>query len=316
MRIIFFSSSHRALPAFQLLHKNTEIVGVVSQPDRPIGRKQKLTETAIANYAKEQNIPLLKPETLDREAIDWIAEKKPEVLLLSYYGLLVPPELFNLTPSGILVTHPSLLPKWRWGSPVQATILSGEKETGVSLMKMDEKFDHGPVIAVEKTEVGPQDDQESLYTRLFTKGAELALKVLPEYLAGKITPQSQDHTKATFASHIKKEDGYIPPEYFSAALNGKAYQNEWVIRWMKDTDRTPFILSSTPENLERFVRAMSPWPGAFTKLTIQNQEKRLKILKAHCEEDKFVPDEVQLEGKTPVSWKQFVRTYPTSGVMQ
>lgn len=319
IKVIYFSSSHRALPGLELLHKNLEIVGVVSQPDRPIGRKAAVTPTAISAYAAQNNIPLLKPEKLDNEAVAWVADKNPDVILLAYYGLLIPPELFNLTPAGILVTHPSLLPLWRWGSPVQATLLSGEKETGVTLMKMDEKLDHGPIVAVEHDKVLDTDDQESLYTRLFTKGAGLAIKVLPDYLAGKVIPQAQDHSKATFAKHITREDGFIPPEYLTAATQGETLQGSpWKVRWMLDSSKKSYCLVPNAECLEGFVRAMYPWPGAWTTVVLSTQNtvhRRLKIVKAHLEElppnaQCLVPDLVQLEGKNPVSWKQFRQWQP------
>ena len=318
-KIVFFSSSHRALPALELLHKNLEVVGVVSQPDKPTGRKQELSPTAISLYAKSQNIPLLKPEKLDKTATAWIADKKPDVIILSYYGLWIPPELFNLTPAGILVTHPSLLPLWRWGSPVQATIISG-KETGVSIMKMDEKFDHGPILAAEKDEVKEDDDQETLYTRLFTKGAELTVKILPDYLAGKIIPQDQDHKKATFARHITKEDGFIPPDYLGKMLKGEKLNEKLEVRWMLNSSKEPLTFDVSPFIVERFIRAMFPWPNAWTEVQLGNRQqtignRRLKILKAHVEErvpnaQCLVPNLVQLQGKNPVSWKQFKEAYP------
>lgn len=317
IKVVYFSSSHRALPALEILNKNLDIVGVVSQPDRPIGRKRQLTPTAISEYTQKHNLPLLKPEKLNKDAVEWITNKKPDVLLLSYYGQWVPPKLFNLTTSGILVTHPSLLPKWRWGSPVQATIVSGEDKTGVTLMKMDEKFDHGPIVARELDEVRKDDDQESLYTRLFTKGAELALKVLPDYLAGKITPIEQDHSKATFASHIKKEDGFLPPKIIDLASQGVPLQaqDDLPIRFMRMSSRKGDVynMKPTPQNLERFIRAMTPWPGVWTNIQLVTSRKlrvtkRLKILKAHVEGEKLVLDDVQLEGKTPVSWNQLTRS--------
>ena len=319
-KIVFFSSSHRALPALELLRKNLEIVGVISQPDKLSGRKMKLTPTTISTYAQEQNLPLLKPEKLDADAIAWIAKKKPDVLLLSYYGLWIPPELFNLTPAGILVTHPSLLPKWRCGSPVQATILSGQEQTGVTLMKMDEQFDHGPTVAVEPDTVLDNDGQETLYTRLFTKGAELAIKVLPDYLNGRIKPIPQDLSKAAFARHITRKDGFISPQLLNAAMQGETSEGSpWKIRWMLDSNKRPFNLQPSTFALERFIRAMSPWPGAWSTVIVNSDSgkvtKRLKLLRSHrtrsdSEGGKLKLDEVQLEGKNPVSWKQFRQWQP------
>lgn len=317
IKIVYFSSSERALPGLELLHKNLEIAGIISQPDKPVGRKNILTPTAISQFAVSHNIPLLKPEKLDQEAIDWIKSKNPDVMVLAYYGLLIPLELLNLTESGIIVTHPSLLPRWRWGTPVQATLINGDQETGVSLMKMDEKFDHGPIIAIQKEPLSQTLNQEELYVDLFTKGAKLLVKTLPDYLSGKIKLIEQDHTKATYAKHIKKEHGHVPPNLITLALQGDAFRSFqgkiWEMPFMLQTDKTSFSYQPSSELLERFIRAMNPWPSAWTEIRIMKNEVRsmkLKLLKSHLEAAHLVLDVVQLEGKNPVTWKQFVQGYP------
>jgi methionyl-tRNA formyltransferase len=180
---------------------------------------------------------------------------------------------------GLLNLHPSLLPKYRGPTPVPTAILAGEKETGLTIIKVDEQIDHGPIVIQFKEEIGNHETSDDLLKRLFTKGAQELILLLPDYLEGKIELEEQKHLKATLTQKLTKESGKID--------------------WAKPVDYQ-----------ERFVRAMSPWPEAWTEIKINQETKRLKILKAHLEEEKLVLDEVQLEGKNPVSFKQFQEGYP------
>ena len=211
---------------------------------------------------------------------------KPDIGVLASYGKILPSEILAIPKHGILNIHPSLLPKYRGASPVQAVILAGDKETGVSIIKMDKKVDHGPIVAQFKEEIKPDDTAESLYQRLFTSGAEVLLTILPTYLKDQIKLRQQNDSQSTYTKKLAREDGKI----------------DW--KW-------------SPEKIERHVRVMHPWPGAFTNVKIKNQiSKRLKILKAHLERLSpntchLIPDLVQLEGKKPVTWKQFQEGYPS-----
>ena len=214
---------------------------------------------------------------------------KPDVGVLASYGKILPSEILTIPKYGILNIHPSLLPKYRGASPVQAVILADDKETGVSIIKMDKKVDHGLIVAQFTEKILPIDTTESLYQRLFTSGAEVLLTILPAYLNGQIKSRQQDNSQATYTKKLSRDDGKI----------------DW--KW-------------SPEKIERHVRAMHPWPGAWTTIQMtedrkQKTVKRLKILKAHLENLSpdtcyLIPDLVQLEGKKPVSWKQFCEGYP------
>jgi methionyl-tRNA formyltransferase len=125
------------------------------------------------------------------------------------------------------------------------------------------------------------------------------------YLQGKIHLKEQDHEKASYTNLLKKDHGYIPALYIKNALEGKNTNEEWAIPFMKD-----FVVEPSAQTIDRFIRAITPWPGAYTTVRVKEEEKRMKVLKARCEEEKLVIDEVQLEGKNPVSWKQFVMGYP------
>ena len=229
----------------------------------------------------------------DKKRLDEIKSlsKRPDVGILASFGAIIPKEILDFPQKGILNIHPSLLPSYRGASPVQFTILNGERETGVTIIKIDEKVDHGPIVAQTKEEVKPDDTAKSLYERLFTIGAQVLLTILPAYLEGRIELREQNHRKATYARKLTRDDGKI----------------DW----------------SKPDSFnERFIRAMYPWPGAFTNVKLKSAEnrvpsesknekltKRLKILKAHLENGKLVLDLVQLEGKKPVSWQEFKRGY-------
>jgi len=236
-------------------------------------------------------------------------EEKPDVGILASFGAIVPPAILNFPKHGILNIHPSLLPKYRGSSPVQAAILNGERQTGVTIIKMDEKIDHGPIVAQFSEEILPADTAEKLYFRLFSAGAEVLKTILPAYLDGRIQLREQDHSRATYAKKLTRENGFISLERLKEATMG-----------------------NNAEIVERQIRAYYPWPGTYTiiKFKIQSanwqtkfkiqptgwlikskiQNKRLKILRAHLENERLVLDTVQLEGKKPVNFQQFRQGYP------
>jgi methionyl-tRNA formyltransferase len=283
----------------------------VTKSPSPVGRNQQIEYSAVDKWAHSHKIPIYyDPNTLLKEGV------KFDLGIISDYGKIISKEVIDLFEKGILNIHFSILPKNRGASPVQAAILSGDKEVGVSIFKIDEKLDHGPVITQFKEEIKSQDTWESLKIRLFERTKAVLTELITPYLRGKINLKQQDEKEATYTSLIKKEHGLIPVKYLYAALQGRTLREKWIIPFMKD-----FSIEPSPENIERFIRAMQPWPGAWTLLrlpaspnrgesTHDGQAKRLKILTAHCDGEKLVIDEVQLEGKDPVSWKQFTEGHP------
>lgn len=286
LKIVFFGTPYYVLPILKAIHKKfvtgpgkSPISAVVTQSPKPVGRKQILTYSPIDKWAHEHGIPIY-------YSANELLENPPEATLgiLASYGEIIKKEVINFFPQGILVIHPSLLPKYRGASPVPAAIMNGETVTGCSIIKMDEKMDHGPVIAQFKEEILPEDNSEILRDKIFARSAEVLIDLIPAYIQGKINLKKQNDEEATFTKLMKKEDGFI--------------------------DLTKDLSPTTCHN---FIRAMSPWPGAWTLLRLSASEgqvkKRLKLLKSHIEEDKLVLDEVQLEGKEPVTWKQFKDGY-------
>lgn len=283
MKIVFFGTPSYVLPILTAIHKKfvtgpgrSPITAVVTQPPKPVGRKQVLVYSPIDKWAHEHKIPIY-------YSANELTENPPDATLgvLASYGEIVKKDVINLFPQGILVIHPSLLPKYRGASPVPAAIANGDDETGCSIIKMDEKMDHGPVITQFKEEILPEDTTETLRNRLFEKSADVLVEMLPAFIQGKIKPKKQNDDKATFTKLMRKEDGFID-----------------------------LSVEYEPYNVNQFIRAMSPWPGAWTLLRFsasdEQVKKRLKLLKSHVEDGKLVLDEVQLEGKVPVTWKQFL----------
>ncbi len=209
---------------------------------------------------------------------------QPDIGIVASFGALIPSNTINWPKKGLLNLHPSLLPKYRGPIPVPSAILNGEKETGLTIIKVDEEIDHGPIVAQFKEEIKPDDTSESLLNRLFTLGGETLITILPAYLEDRIELRQQEHSQATFTQKLTRESGKMD--------------------WSKPADYQ-----------ERFIRAMFPWPEAWSEVEINNQTKRLKILKAHLKNKKLVLDEIQLEGKNPVTFKQFQEGYPKAKIV-
>lgn len=280
MKIVFFGTPEYVLPILKAVHKKfvtgpgvSPIVAVVTASPKPVGRKQILNYSPIDKWSHERKIPCYysAAELLD-ENLD------AEIGILASYGEIIRREVINLFPQGILVIHPSLLPKYRGASPVPEAIKDGETKTGVSIIKMDEKMDHGPIVTQFEDDILPTDTSQTLRDRLFARSADVLVETLMPYIKQKIKPKTQDDNEATYTKLLTKQDGFID------------------------------LSASEPVYAERFIRAMQPWPSAWTILP---NEKRLKLLKSHLGEGgNLVLDEVQLEGKDPVSYKQFSQAYP------
>lgn len=308
MKIVFFGTPTYVLPilnevnkTFKGKHGESPIACVVTQPPRPTGRHQKILKySPIDDWAHKRNIPkYFKPEDLIENNI------QADLGILASYGLFVPEKVIKLFTHGILVIHPSLLPQFRGSSPVQAAIINNINPTGVSIFKMDEKLDHGPIINKFQEDILIDDTYESLRDRLFKNSANILIETIPPYVMGKIKPKEQNDSIATYAKILSKEDSFIPPKILTAVLKGITPKLNWEMKFI-----TKCKIKPTPVTVERFFKAMQPWPGIWTKVEIsEGMEKRLKINKLHLDKKTIILDEVQLEGKNPVAWKQFTEAY-------
>jgi methionyl-tRNA formyltransferase len=311
-KIVFFGTPDYVIPVVDELLKHFRtnanqhpIEAVVTQSPKPSGRDQRMLYSAVDEWAYNKKVPkFFDPNDVIKEQID------ADLGVLASYGAIIPEEVIKHFRYGILNIHPSLLPKWRGASPIQASIISGDAKTGVSIIKLDEQLDHGLIVSQFKDEILDSDTSESLRKRLFERSGEVIPALIDAYLAGKITLKKQDEKVVTLARQIKKEDGFIPPQILDSAIKGKTDKDiKWNIPWMRINNEV-FILENTPESVNNFVRAMYPWPVAWSNIKIKKQLMRIKIVKTHVSDSQLFIDEVQLEGKSIVSWKQFCEGYP------
>ena len=245
--LVFAGTPRFALASLGALVQNDLApVLVLTQPDRPAGRGRKLTAGPVKLYAEEQGLAISQPETLkDPVLMDRLGKLEPAVIVVAAYGLLFPPELLALPRHGCVNVHASLLPRWRGASPVQSAILSGDSETGISLMRMEAGLDTGPVYARHSIDIGPAETAGGLTERLGELGGRLLVRHLPQILDGSLRPTAQDEGRATYAGKIDKAEA-----------------------------RLDFSLAAV--QLERQVRAYDPEPGAWFML----QDERVKCWKA------------------------------------
>jgi len=321
MKIVFFGTPDYVTPILDDLNKEfrekqggSPIEAVVTQEPKETGRAKLLKFSAVDYWAYKRNIPkYFNPKDLIENNI------KADIGVLASYGKIIPKEVINLFQFGILVIHPSLLPEFRGSSPVPAAIITNTNPTGVTIFKMDEKVDHGPIVCQFKEEIKDDDNYEILRNRLFSLSSQILVKLIPAYTLGKIKIKTQDDSKAIFTRIIAKEDSFIPPDILNTAIEGKKLRKNWEIKFIQNCELKP-----DAEVIERFYKAMQPWPGIWTNVKLLSDKVtkvlRLKILKVHIEKSpitnhkspitKLILDEVQLEGKNPVSWKQFIEGYP------
>jgi methionyl-tRNA formyltransferase len=277
INIVFFGSSEFSATVLLSLIGQT-FVGdytiplVITSPDKPTGRGQKVQPSTVKRLTQQFNIETIEPEKLARrngdifeltnkDVYDKIKKLKPDVLVLASYGKILPKEILDLPKYAPVNVHPSLLPKYRGPSPIQSPLLNGDKVTGVTIMKMNEKMDEGDIYVKSRYEIKEGETAESLSKALADISKDLLHHTIHYLAIKKIKTRPQDHSKATYTKIIHREDGKID--------------------WQKP-----------PKNLERLIRAYYSWPGVWT----QYDGKILKLLPEH---------KVQLEGKNPVSLKDF-----------
>jgi methionyl-tRNA formyltransferase len=302
VRVIFMGTPEFAVPSFTALVGLYSVAGVFTQPDRETGRGRRVSEPPVKKAAADQGIPVFQPEKLsDPVTLARLTDLAPDLIVVAAYGRILQKNVLALPRYGCVNVHPSLLPRHRGASPVAGAILAGDTVTGVSIMVMDDGTDTGPILSQEQLPVSPDDTTASLTERLADSGAGLLVRTLPSYVEGRLKPQPQDDSKATYTRVTTKEDAHL----------------DW----------------SLPANdLWLRVRAYNPWPGAFALWN----GKRLKVLEAvpvpnlrvHSGEVIELPPSaparigvgagedsvlglrrVQLEGKKEASVEDFARGY-------
>jgi len=264
LRIVFMGTAELACASLEKLaaQPDYEVVGAVTQPDRPKGRDLKLHPSPVKEAALRRKLPVLQPERARND--DFVRELRtlaPDLIVVAAYGQILPPSILELPLFGCVNVHTSLLPKYRGAAPIPWAILEDETETGVTIMKMDAGLDTGDILAQEATPIHPEDNAESLHDRLAALGANLLVQTIRGYVAEKISPRPQPAEGASYARKITKEDGLI----------------DW---------------SQPARVLWNRVRAFAPWPGAFTHLPAEPRAPLLKIWQAAVAQGTGPPGEI------------------------
>ncbi|MBX4187587.1 MAG: methionyl-tRNA formyltransferase [Candidatus Doudnabacteria bacterium] len=293
MRIIFTGTSDFGIPTLEMLKRGYDLVAVITQPDKPTGRKKVMTPPPTKVWALANDIKVLQPKKI-ADSLEEIKSLSPDVMVVAAYGQIIPLNVLNIPKKGSINLHASLLPKLRGASPIQTAIMNDEKESGVTVMIMDEKLDHGPIISSISIPIDDSDDYNQLHNKLSLAGAKILSETLPQWINGSIKGQEQDHNQATFTKLLKRDDARID--------------------WTKPA-----------KQIVQKIKALNPEPGAWTTL----DKKSVKIINAvevktgkidlpgkinlegndclvKCGDYSLKLIQVQIEGKNPISGQDFL----------
>ena len=304
--IVFMGTSELSEVILKALIENKyNIVGVFTKPDKKIGRAQEITAPLVKKLAESHKIPVFQPKKFDFEAVESFKKLKPDLVIVAAYGKIIPKAALEIPGFGFINIHVSLLPKYRGPSPIQNAILNGEKQTGITIMLMDEGVDTGDILKQKIVKIAQGDNTETLTKKLSDVGANFLLEIIPLLIEQKIEPQKQDFSKATFCQLIEREDGHI-------------YWN------------------NSAESIFNRYRALTPWPGIFSYWKNDSNIVRLKLIsisfqkmnpvgKHYKEGEVFeigddigvqtsqgvvILKEIQKESKKTVLAKEFINGYP------
>lgn len=300
LKVIFMGTPDWALPSLQSLidHPDFEVITVVTQEDKKVGRDQKISPMPVKVLAEKHHLPILQPQKIHKNTlfINLLKKLEPDFIVVVAYAHLLPQEVLDIPKYGCINIHPSLLPKYRGASPIQSALLHGDLETGVSIMKMGKQMDNGPIFYVKKLPIDPKDNADTLGLKLFILAGMVLPEVLGEIAEGTLHAIPQNEAQATFCTKISKEDGIID------------------------------LKKLTAEEILNRIRAYTPWPSCFIIL----KDKRIKILEAEIDMGKnlepgsilyldknsvgigtkkgiLIPKKIQLEGKKPLPIEEFLR---------
>ncbi|HYC79659.1 MAG TPA: methionyl-tRNA formyltransferase [Candidatus Binatia bacterium] len=292
-KVIFAGTSEFGIPALEVLKNNYDLQLIITQPDKPVGRKKILTPPPVKQWAIANGIKVIQPEKISLTENE-IGEITPDIMVVASYGQIIPKKILDMPNKGSINIHSSLLPKYRGASPIQTAILNDDKETGVTIMQMDEELDHGGIYAQKKVLIDEADNYQSLHDKLAKTGAELLETTLPKILDGALKPQPQQHEIATKVTLVNRKHGKI----------------DW---------------TRPARQILQQIKALNPEPGTWTTL----DKKSVKILKAEearngrvdlpgkpyienkdllvkCGDYSLKLTQVQPEGKNPMSGRDYL----------
>ncbi|MDP2944625.1 MAG: methionyl-tRNA formyltransferase [bacterium] len=299
IRVIFMGTPEFAVPGLSrlLAAPEFEVVGVFTQPDKPVGRKQILTPPPIKELTLKHRMPVFQPEKIRPETAA-IKNLKPDLITVIAYGKIIPQEILDIPTFGCINVHASLLPKYRGAACLNAPILNGDAETGITIMKMEAGLDTGPILRQAKIKLSGSETLKDVHDRLAELGAELLIPTLLDFIGGKIKPRAQDDSQASYIKTLSKEDGRVDFQKNAAEI-------------------------------ERMIRAYNPWPGTYTEINgeilkiIAVEREAARINKAkpgqlfldgarlliQCGQNALVIIKLQLAGKKIMSSSEFINGY-------
>ncbi|MGB2791578.1 MAG: methionyl-tRNA formyltransferase [Candidatus Moraniibacteriota bacterium] len=304
-RVVFMGTPHFAETMLQsIVGAGYNVVAAYTQPDRPSGRNQEVVQSPVKIFADTHSIPVKQPVRFDSEAKEMLRALKPDIIIVAAYGKILPQEVLDIPPFGCINIHASLLPRWRGASPVQNALLAGDTETGVTIMKMDAGMDTGAIFKQKTVPIDPLDTTATLLPKLAKASTALLIPTLEKWLDKEIEPTPQETSGITLCQLIEREDGKV-------------------------------FWSDEAESIYNRYRALSPWPGIFSfwrkdgsllrikfhSISLQKQSPEIhhdlgqvfeigETLGVATTRGTILLDEIQLEGKSCVSAKDFIRGYP------
>lgn len=305
-RIIFFGTSNLAATILEgLLQKSSsfEVVAVVTQPDKPAGRKQQVQQSPVAVLAANKGLKILQPLSLRAIEVEKeLRELAPDMFIVAAYGKIIPKNILDLAPGQALNVHGSLLPKYRGASPIQAALLNGDKSTGITIMLMDEFLDHGPILSQESLDIDPNDTYPDLELKMANLGQILLLKALAEYSSGALLSKHQDHSQATEVKVIDKAEGKVQWQRTVQEIYNKyrAYYS-WPGIWTTWNGQILKIIKCAP--FENSVLDVQTFSQDLKVGTVQAEGKNVFVV---CGSGLLVLKEVQLEGRKKTSIESFL----------
>ena len=303
LKLIFMGSPEYTLPILKdLLTSNHSVQAAFTEPDKLIKRNKIVLENPIKQYCRKLNIPVFQfTKENNKKIFEEVSKTKPDAIIIASYGVILPKKVLEIPPLGCINIHPSMLPKYRGPSPIPSTILNGDYNSGVTLMKLDTGMDTGPIIAQEKFLIDPSHNASDLTEKLFSLGGKLLTKILPDFASGNIQVTPQNDKKATTTLKIKKTDG--------------------LIKW-----------SNTSEYIKNQIKAFTPWPGTYTfwqgnRIIIHDGNEYQKNVNLKSTPGTIVQlsnqsigvvtstnflelKKIQLEGKKVLSVEEFLMGYP------
>ncbi len=279
IKFIYFGSSAFSVLILNELEKAGFLpTSIVTTPDKPQGRKMVISPTPVKTWGLGKNIPVHTPDKLDDDFMEFLKEQSADVYIVASYGKIIPDKIINIPPKKTLNVHPSLLPKYRGPSPLQSAMIDDVKNTGVTIMRIDEQMDHGPLVAQRDVPVAEWPPYEEFEELMALEGGKLLAEILPDWVSGKIKEKEQDHEAATYTEKINKEDACLD---------------------FDDDDYLNF----------RKVQAYSRWPIAYFYIRHQGKEIRVKITQASYKNNRLNIEKVIPEGGKEISSEDFYRGY-------